>query len=121
MFHYILCIAFYFYQLLSSSWILSSSLMISRFTLSFDIKSFIDGNCFSEKSKDFKARTCLFPWYSVVFVCFLKAFPRGEYVNLACSIVCFWLEDNIFSLVRYSYLLILPYDRADIFAASLSI
>ena len=63
--------------------------MISRFRFSFDIKLFIDGNCFSENSKDIKASSCLFPWPSIVFVCSLKALPRGEYVNLVCPIICF--------------------------------
>ena len=62
-----------------------------------------------------------FPCSSIVFICFSKAFPNGEYVNFACSIVCFWLEGNISSPVRYSYLSIFPDDNADIFAASLLI
>ena len=50
---------------------------------------------------------------------FLYALPRGEYVNLACSITLFWPGGNIPSPVRYSYLSILPDDKADIFYASL--
>ena len=35
--------------------------------------------------------------------------------------IYFWFDGNISSLVRYSYLLILPDDKADTFAASLLI
>ena len=50
-------------------------------------------------------------WSSIKFVCFSKAFPNGEHINLACSIICLWLEGNISSSVRYShfsYLSIFP-------------
>ena len=67
------------------------------------------------------AFTCFCPWYSIGFVYFSKALLRGEYVNLACSIILLSSEGNISSPVRYSYLLILPDDRADIFAAPLLI
>ena len=50
----------------------------------------------------------LFPWYSIVFIYFLEAFPQVKSVNLV-------------STVRYTYLSILPDDYADIFAASLLI
>ena len=59
-----------------------------------------------EMSRDFKALTCL-------SVCFSKAFPKWEYANLDCSIICFWLEGNISSPVRYSYWSIFPDDNAD--------
>ena len=62
-------------------------------------------------SGDFIAPTC----FSVYF---LKAFPKGEYANLGCSIVSLLLEGNISSPVRYSYLSIFPGDNPDIFAAS---
>ena len=55
------------------------------------------------------------------FICFSKAFPKGEYANLACSIICLFLEGYTSSPVRYSYLSILPNDNVDIFAASLLI
>ena len=42
-----------------------------------------------------------------------------EYVNLACSIILLWWKGSVYSPVRYSYLLILPDDSANIFAASL--
>ena len=45
-------------------------------------------------------------------VCFSKVFPKGEYANFACSIICLWLEGNISSPVRYSYLSIFPGDNA---------
>ena len=54
-----------------------------------------------------------------VFLLDLSSFWKGEYVNLACSIICLRLEGNISSLVRYSYLSIFPDDNADIFAAFL--
>ena len=52
-------------------------------------------------------------------VCFWKTFAKGEYANLACSIICPWLEVKIFLPVRYSYWSIFPDDNADVFAASL--
>ena len=56
--------------------------------------------------KDFKALTCL-------FVCFSKAFLRGEYVNVAaCSIILLCSVGNISSPVRYLYISILPDDNA---------
>ena len=39
--------------------------------------------------------------------------------NFACSIICFWLDGNISSPIRYSYLSILHDDKIDILAASL--
>ena len=51
-------------------------------------------------------------------VCLLEAFPRGEAVNLSCSIAWFWVKDNISLLVRNSYLSILPDDNATVFTAS---
>ena len=57
----------------------------------------------------------------MVFIYFSNVLPRGEYVNLASSIILLWSDGNIYSPVRYSYLLNLPDDNADIFAASLLI
>ena len=54
-------------------------------------------------------------------ICFLKVFSEGEYTNLTCSIICLWLEGNVSSPARYSYLSILPDDKANVFAASLLI
>ena len=48
-------------------------------------------------------------------------FSNRENSNLACSIICLWLEGNISSPVTYSYLSTFPCDNADIFAASLLI
>ena len=65
--------------------------------------------------------TNCYHWSTIAFVCFSRTFPNGEYVNLACSVICLWLEDNISSPVRYSYLSIFPDDNADTFATSLLI
>ena len=46
-----------------------------------------------------------------------KAFRKGEYANLACSFICFWIESKISSPIRYSYLSIFPDDNVDIFSA----
>ena len=45
----------------------------------------------------------------------------SEYANLACYIISVLFKDNISLPVRYSYILNLPDDTADIFAASLLI
>ena len=55
----------------------------------------------------------------MVFIYFSNVLPRGEYVNLASSIILLWSDGNIYSPGRYSYLLNLPDDNADIFAAYL--
>ena len=60
-------------------------------------------------------------WFSIVFLCFSKDFPKGEEVNLSCSICLLCSEGNIFLPARYSYLSNLPDDIVDIFAASLII
>ena len=59
-----------------------------------------------------------FSWSSIVIVCFSEDLPGAEQVNLACSVICFWLEVNIYSPVRHSYLSTLPDDRVDMFVAS---
>ena len=64
---------------------------------------------------------CFSLCFSIVFVYFLKDFANGEYLDLACFIISFWLEGNISSPVRYSFLSIFQNDYADIFAASLLI
>ena len=64
---------------------------------------------------------CFSPFLLIVFVCFSEDFPNRDYVNLACSIIFLWLEGNISSPGRYSYLSVFPDDNADIFAASLLI
>ena len=60
-------------------------------------------------------------WSLIVLICFTNALPRGEYVNLGCSITLFWLGSSISSPGRYSYLSIFPEDNVDDFDASLSI
>ena len=65
-------------------------------------------------SRGYKAPTCF-------SVCFSKVFFKVEYANSAYSIISLWLEGNISSPVRYSYLSILPDDNADIFSGSLLI
>ena len=61
-------------------------------------------SCFPSSSVIF---LCFFPWSPFVSFClvdfFSKAFPRGEYANLACSISWLSLESNISLSVRYSY------------------
>ena len=64
---------------------------------------------------------CFYLFFSLIFNYFSNVLPRGEYVNFGCSIILFWSDGNIPSLVRYSYLSILPDNNADIFAASLLI
>ena len=64
-----------------------------------------------ERFRGYKAPT----YFSV---CFSNTFPKQEYENLACSIICLWLKGNISSPVRYSYSSIFPGDNADAFAAS---
>ena len=58
---------------------------------------------------------------SLISVCFSKAFPKGEYVNLTCFITFLWSVGSISSPVRNSYLSIFPDDIVDIFAGSLLI
>ena len=67
-----------------------------------------------EMFRDFKASTCF-------SVCFSKAFPKGEYVNLASSIICLQLEGNVSLPVRYSCLSIFSDDNGDIYVPSLLI
>ena len=71
--------------------------------------------------KTSKASTYFFCCSSIVFICFWNALPSEEYVKLTCSIILLWSDGNISSPVRYSYLLILPDDNADILTASLFI
>ena len=54
-------------------------------------------------SSGFKASTYFFPCTLIVFICFSKAFLKGEYVNFACSIILLWSDGNISSPVMYSY------------------
>ena len=53
---------------------------------------------------------------------FLFAFlPKGEYANLACSIISLRLEGNISSRMRYSYLLVFPPDNAFYFSIKIKL
>ena len=63
----------------------------------------------------------IYTYWWIVFIYFSKAFPKGGWVNLACFIICFWLDGNTSLPVRYSCLSNLPYNKADISAASLLI
>ena len=40
---------------------------------------------------------CFFTLSLIVFVCFLKAFPKGEYADLAYSITLLWSGGSISS------------------------
>ena len=62
-----------------------------------------------------------FPYSSIVIICFSNVLPRGEYVNLACSIILLWSNENVLWPIRYSYLSFFLDENANIFAASLLI
>ena len=74
-------------------------------------------NCFSPYFST--ASISLSPLSLIVFVNFSKAFPSCGQLIVACCITLLGPEGNISSPVRYSYLPILPDDRADILAAFL--
>ena len=65
------------------------------------------------------AAICFLSWYSIVSVCFFKAFLREEYVNLAYFTSLLWSDSNASLPLRYSYLSIFPDQNADTFAAFL--
>ena len=101
-----------------------NSYVVSSFRKYFENKVAIDFWSVSKNffSTLFSSTSVYFsPWSSIIFVCFSRAFPKEESANLACSIICLWLEGNIFSPVRYSYFSIFLDDNAVIFAASLLI
>ena len=115
-----------FYKLifLSTIFPISLSLFSSFLEYSLDVFSGITSSIVIFWVLGFKtseASTCFFPRYSIVSLCFSKAFPKEEYVNLAGSIILLWSNRNIYSPVWCSYLSIFPDDNADIFAASLLI
>ena len=68
-------------------------LIIKSFSMFFgNIPSVCFNSCFFlERSRDFKPPTCFSVW-------FLKAFAKGDYTNLACSIICLRSEVSIFPL-----------------------
>ena len=78
------------------------------------IAIFFNSSVLLKGFKDFKVSTCF-------SVCLSKAFTKGEYINVAYSIIWLPLEGNISSPLKYSYLSIFPDYDADIFAASLLI
>ena len=90
----------------SSSLVLSSHFLILYISflfllvlVSFGIVPSTDfGSLFSAGFKAFKAPTCFIPWFPIVYICFSNDLPRGEYVNLACVTILFWLDGNIFHL-----------------------
>ena len=120
---FILICLIHFRLIFSSHSLISSNLfLISLFLIFFEKRpSIVSISWSSSGFKAFKASICFIPWSPIVFICFSNALPRGEYVNFAFSFILLWLDDNISSPVRYSYLSVLPYDNADIFAASLLI
>ena len=79
--------------------------MISFNLLIIKLFNMVFGNipsiCFSssvllERFRDLKVSSCF-------YVCLSKTFPRREYGNLTCSIICLQLEGDILSPVRYIY------------------
>ena len=76
----------------------SSGILSLSILKSFLISLLDSASCFPWFSIPF---ICFMPWYSIAFVCFSKAFPKYE--NLACSIICLWLQGNISLHVRYIY------------------
>ena len=71
---------------------------------------------------------CFFLLFTLIFNSFnlfFKCFSKKRICKLSLyhyrSIILLWSEGNIFLLVRYSDLSILPHDIVDIFAVSLSI
>ena len=112
-----------FFFIFSSHFLISPILFLfSLFLIFFGKTLSIDSSSwFSSGFKAFKVSTFFLPWSLIVFICFSIALPRGEYVNLACSIILLWSDGNISSPVRYSYLSVLSDDNGDIFAASLLI
>ena len=59
---------------------------------------FFDSSLLLERFRDFKVSTCF-------SVCFSKVFPKEQYVNLACCIICMRLEVNISSPVSRGVIL----------------
>ena len=82
------------------------------------VRALGSADCFPCSSIDF---ICFSFWFSVVSVYFSNAFPEGEQINLACSIIPLWFAGVISSPAKYSYLSILHSGNADIFAASMLI
>ena len=103
LFHILNLFVYFFPQFLISFILFLTSLVLINF---IKITSIDFMPClFSSDFKDFKTSTL----------------PTGEFVNLACSIILFWLDGNISSPARNSYLSFSPGDNADGFAVSLLI
>ena len=108
----------------SSDLVISCNLTISNALFLIILFSKFFGNILSilfnssssllERIKNFKAPTCF-------SVCFSKVFPKGEYVNLACSFIWLRVESNVSSALRNSCLSIFSDDNSNIFVASLLI
>ena len=98
-----------FLSILSFSFLVSSdSFLISLFPSSFEkFPSVSFGFADFLLVSKFKKLKVIFVNLNRFFL-FSKAFSRGEYVSLACSIIWVWSQGNISWLVRYSYLLVLP-------------
>ena len=110
-----LCLPFF-----SISFILLSLFLASTIN-AFSVIQYLIVNFWALGFKTSKASTCFFTCSAITFICFSNALLRGKYTNLACSIIYLWLQSNISSPVRYSFLSIFPDDNADIFVASLLI
>ena len=103
---------------LDNSSILSTVLLciFSNISLSFESNNSLLSSCF------YYLQLLLFAFLLDIkpfLLVFQKLFLKESMQT--SSIICLWLEDNISSPVRYSYLSILPDDKAEIFTASLFI
>lgn len=95
-----------FKSILAFSWDWSSGI-IFLIDFSWCLYRFNDSKCF----------TYIPHCYSIFFVCISNAFPKGEYVNLACTIVP--LSSGSTASLTYWYLFVLRNENPDIFKASL--
>ena len=95
----------------SISLILFNSYLAFLVTKSFKNKALINflifnlrlGFVFRLYFKDLFLVFCFSAASLVAFVCFSKAFPKGEKVNVSCSITEFWSDGNIYWPVLCSY------------------
>ena len=109
---FIMSIVNYFTSITFFSSILSSELIISGFSYSFDIKSFIDDSCFSETTV--VSHQLAYFLGLQLFLLLFKDFSKWSIY----LVLLFGFVQNIPLPVRYSYLLILPDDITNIFAVS---
>ena len=110
---FIMSVVNYFTSITFFSSILSSELIISGFSYSFDIKSFIGDSCFSETTV-VSHQLAYFLGHQL-FLLFFKDFSKWSIY----LVLLFGFVQNIPLPVRYSHLLILPDDITNIFAVSL--